>query len=84
MANTTVRNIPDDDYGLLRKEARRRGTSLNTEILDAIRNKADDLKRRRRAATSIARIDKLRAEIARRFPRHTDSALLIREDRDGR
>ena len=84
MPTTTVRNIPEGHYNLLRREARRQRTSVNSEILDAIRNKAEELKRRRRAARAMTRIDKLRAEIAREYPRQTDSVDLIREDRNGR
>lgn len=82
MPNAMVRNIPEDEYELLRSEAGRRSSSLNAEILDAIRRKTDELKRRRRADRAMARIDKLRAEIAREFPYQTDSVDLIREDRD--
>ncbi|HEX5482868.1 MAG TPA: hypothetical protein VFZ08_09620 [Terriglobia bacterium] len=84
MANTTVRNIPEDQYALLRQEARQRRSSLNSEILDAIRHKAEDLKRRKRAAKAMGRIDRLRAEIARKYPNQPDSVDLIREDRDSR
>lgn len=84
MPVTTVRNIPEEHYELLRREARRQRTSVNWEILDAIRNKAEELKRRRRAARAMARIDKLRAEVAREHPHQTDSAELIREDRNVR
>ena len=84
MATTTVRNIPEEHYGLLRREASRQRTSVNSEILNAIRSKAEELKRRRRAAKAIQRIDKLRAEIARKYPHQSDSVELIREDRDGR
>lgn len=84
MPNTTVRNIPDDHYALLRQEARQRRSSLNSEILDAIQLKAEELRRRKRAARAMTRIYKLRAEIARKYPKQTDSVVLIREDRDSR
>lgn len=84
MPNAIVRNIPEDQYTLLRQEARQRGSSVNSEILDAIRCKVEDLKRRKRAARAMTRIDKLRAEIARKYPHQPDSVDLIREDRDNR
>lgn len=84
MPNTVVRNIPEDDYAVLRREARERKSSVNSEILDAIRRKADELKQRRRAARAMARIDKLRAKIAKLYPNQPDSVDLIREDRDSR
>ncbi|MGH9397647.1 MAG: hypothetical protein ACRD18_12440 [Terriglobia bacterium] len=84
MANTTVRNIPEQNYELLRREARRRRSSLNAEILDAIERKAEEIRRRKTAGKAMIRIDKLRAEIARKYPNQPDSVDLIREDRDGR
>ncbi|HUY12805.1 MAG TPA: hypothetical protein VMX16_04125 [Terriglobia bacterium] len=84
MATTTVRNIPEEHYGLLRREASRQRTSVNSGILDAIRSKTEELRRRRRAAKAMQRIDKLRAEIATKYPHQTDSVELIRKDRDSR
>lgn len=84
MRNTIVRNIPEDHYALLRQEARQRKSSINSEILDAIRHKAEELVRRKRAASAMARIDKLRAEIAKKYPNQPDSVDLVREDRDSR
>lgn len=84
MPTTTVRNIPKEHYDLLRREARRQRTSVNSQILDSIRDKVEELKRRRQAARAMVKIDKLRAEVARKYPHQTDSVELIREDRDGR
>jgi hypothetical protein len=84
MPNTTVRNIPKSHYALLRQEARQRRSSINAEILDAIRNKAEELVRRKRAARAMARIDRLRAGVAKKYPNQPDSVDLIREDRDSR
>jgi hypothetical protein len=77
--NLTVRNIPQKDYASLRKEAERSGRSLNSEILAMIHERSE-ARRQRRAA--MRQIDKLREEIARRFPNQPDSAGLIREDRE--
>jgi hypothetical protein len=84
MAATTVRNIPEKHYALLRREARRHRASINSEILEAIREKAEELRRRGRASKSMARIDKLRSEIALQFRHQTDSVKLIRQDRNSR
>jgi plasmid stability protein len=84
MPTTTVRNIPEKDYALLKLEARQHRSSINSEILDAIRNKTEELKRRKRASRAMARIDRLRAEIAKKYPNQPDSVDLIREDRDNR
>lgn len=84
MPNTTVRNIPEKSYAVLRREAQRRRSSVNSEILEAIHNKVETLMRRKRAVKAMARVDRLRAEIARKYPRQPDSVDLIREDRDSR
>lgn len=84
MPNTTVRNIPEDHYAILKQAARQRRSSINSEILDAIRNKTEEVKRRRRAARAMERVEKLQAEIAKKYPNQPDSVDLIREDRDSR
>lgn len=84
MANTTVRNIPDELYSSLRREAQGTGGSLNSEILAAIRDRVEILRQRRRRSRAIAEINRLRAEIARKYPVQTDSVQLIRADRDRR
>lgn len=84
MANTTVRNIPEPLYSTLRREAQRRGGSLNSEIIEAIRDRVALLRQRRARSRAIADITRLRNEIAHKYPNQTDSVALIREDRDGR
>lgn len=79
MPNLTVRNIPEREYAALRRDAERSGRSLNAEILAMIADR-NHTRRTRRAA--MRRIDKLREEIARKFPNQPDSVDLIREDRE--
>ena len=84
MPNLTVRNIPKRDYAELQQDARQNRRSVNAEILKILADKAEINRRRRHAAKVMRRIDKIREEIARRYPDQPDSADLIREDRDTR
>ncbi len=47
-------------------------------------DKADMARGRRRAAKALKELDKLREEIALKYPNQPDSVELIREDRDSR
>lgn len=84
MPNLTVRNIPTDVYGVLRRDAKRNRRSLNAEILAVLSDKAEMARRRASAAKAMKELDKLRVEISRKYPNQPDSADLIREDRDSR
>jgi plasmid stability protein len=84
MPNITVRNIPEADYSVLRRDAKRHGRSLNAEFLAMLADKKDMARRRAGAARAMKRIDKIREEIARKYPNQPDSVDLIREDRDSR
>lgn len=84
MPNTTVRSIPEDHCALVKQEARQRRSSINSEILDGIRNKPEEVKRRKRAARAMERIEKLQTEIAKNHPNQQDSVEIIREIRDSR
>jgi plasmid stability protein len=84
MPNLTVRNIPKDLYKRMKESAKRRGRSLNAEIL-AILSDEDGWTRRRLAiAETIPELRRMREEIARKYPNAPDSVELIREDRDSR
>ena len=84
MPNITVRNIPNSDYSVLRRDAKRHGRSLNSELLAMLADKKEMARRRAGAARAMKRIDKIREEIAREYPNQPDSVDLIREDRDSR
>jgi plasmid stability protein len=84
MANLTVRNIPEKDYAELQQDAKQNRRSINAEILSLLADKAGMNRRRRHAAKVMKRIDKIREEIARKYPNQPDSVDLIREDRDSR
>ncbi len=82
MPNIPVRNIPEADYSVLRRDAKRHGRSLNAEFLAMLADKKEMARRRRHAIRVMKRIDKIREEIARKYPNQPDSVDLIREDRD--
>ncbi len=84
MPSLTVRNIPDEVYAVLQEDAKRHGRSLNAEILTILADSAEMARRRTEAGKAMQRIDKLRAEIAKKYPNQPDSVDLIREDRDTR
>jgi plasmid stability protein len=82
MPNLTLRNIPEADYSVLRRDAKRHGRSLNAELLAMLADKKEMARRRAGAVRAMKRIDKIRDEIARKYPNQPDSVDLIRENRD--
>ena len=84
MANFTVCNIPEEDYAELQQDAKQNRRSINIEILSLFADKAEMNRRRRQAAKAMKRIDKIREEIARKYPNQPDGVDPIREDRDSR
>ena len=84
MANLVVREIPENQYKLLRSDARRNRRSLNAELLAMIAERAELARRRREAGKAMRRLDKLRVEISRKYPNAPESVELIRELRDSR
>ena len=84
MANLTLRNIPKEHYAVLKRDAKKNRRSLNAEVLAMFAEKAEAARRRERAARAMAQIDRLRDEMARKYPHQTESVDLIREDRDSR
>ncbi len=84
MANLTVRNIPEKDYAELQRDAKQNRRSINAEVLSLVADRAEMNRRRRHAAKAMKRINKIREEIARKYPNQPDSVDLIREDRDSR
>lgn len=84
MPNLTVRNIPKDIYKRLRERARSRGRSLNAEILAILADEDAWALRRLEVAAVLPELDKMRAELARKYSNVPESVELIREDRDSR
>jgi len=82
MPSLMLRNIPNDAYTALKREAKRNHRSLNAEVLALLRDKAEMARRRARAAQAMKRLDVLQTELVRDFPNQPSSVELIREDRD--
>jgi plasmid stability protein len=77
MANVLVRNLDDDVLKELKAAAKAHGRSLQAEIHEVLRNAS---------ARRLAETRRLSDRWLKRLRRssHTDSAALIREDRDAR
>ena len=84
MPNLTVRKIPKDIYGRLKKRAKTYGRSLNTEILAILSDEDAWARRRWELAKVIPELDRAREELAKNYPHLPDSVSTIREDRDSR
>ena len=84
MPNLTVRNIPADLYNRLRRSAKRRGRSLNAEILSLLTDEDAWARRRWELAAVIPELARGRERLARKYPGLPDSVSSIREDRDRR
>jgi antitoxin FitA len=78
----TVRNVPAEVHHILREEANRFHRSMNTIVVQALTEYAEKAMRRKRMASVSAQMDALRESIAARQGLTSDSAELIREDRD--
>lgn len=77
MANVLIRDLDDDVLDQLKAAARTHGRSLQAEIHDILRHAS---------TRSLAETRRLSARWVKRLrdTSHTDSAALIREDRDVR
>ena len=77
MPNVLIRNLDDDVLKQLKAAARANGRSLQAEIHDVLR---------RANARHLAETRRLSSKWLKRLGRteHSDSAVLIREDRDAR
>lgn len=84
MPNLTLRRVSQEVHRTLRRIAQENGRSLNAEILAILNKEAEHARRRRDLHKVIEEINRLREEVARKYPNQTDSAELIREDRDSR
>ena len=75
MPDLLVRNLDVDTVNGLKARAKRRGRSLQSELRDILTDAAED-----HHAQAIARMKEIQARFAGR--KFSDSAELIREDRD--
>ena len=75
--NITVKNIPDPVYKVMKREAKRKGRSLNAEIIQTLVTEATEAERRRQLSNLRKELDLFAASL----PPLDDSVPLIREDR---
>jgi hypothetical protein len=75
--NITVKNIPGPIYKVMKREAKRKRHSLNTEIIQALEAEAAEVERRRQLSNLRKELDRFAASL----PPLDDSVPLIREDR---
>ncbi len=78
MATATVRNVNDDDYGVVAAGAKRHGRSTSEELRLAISEHA----RRLKVEMQIERMREIRALSRGLLGPHPDSVTLIRAVRD--
>ena len=76
--NITVKNIPESIYRVMKREAKRKGRSLNAEIIQALETEAAEAERLRQLSNLRKELDRFAASL----PPIDDSAALIREDRE--
>jgi hypothetical protein len=75
--NITVKNVPDSIYRVIKREAKRKRHSLNTEIIQALETEAADAERRRQLGNLRKELDRFASSL----PPLDDSAPLIRRER---
>jgi hypothetical protein len=76
--NITVKNIPEPVYRVMKREAKRRRRSLNSEIIQALETEAAEAERRRQLSKLRKELDRFAASL----PSLDHSAPLIRADRE--
>ena len=76
--NITVKNIPEPIYRAMKREAKRKRRSLNSEIIQVLETEAAEAERRRQLTNLRKELDRFAASL----PPVGDSALLIRADRE--
>jgi hypothetical protein len=72
--NTTVKNIPESIYRVIKREAKRNRRSLNSEIIQALETEAAEAERRRQLGNLRKELDRFAASL----PPLDDSVPLIR------
>ena len=76
--NITVKNIPESIYRAMKREAKRKRRSLNSEIIQVLETEAAEAERRRQLTHLRKELDRFAASL----PPVGDSAPLIRADRE--
>ena len=78
MANLTIKNLPDRLYRQLKKYAQSQGRDLNAHVIQILQSDVTERERFEKMRQSRIALERLAASI----PPMSDSAPLIREDRD--
>jgi len=76
--NITVKNVPESVYRVIKREAKRKRRSLNSEIIQALQTEAAEAERRRQ----LVDVRKELEQFAASLPQLDDSTPLIRRDRE--
>ena len=76
--NITVKNVPESVYRVIKREAKRKRRSLNSEIIQALETEAAEAERRRQ----LVDVRKELEQFAASLPQLDDSTPLIRRDRE--
>jgi hypothetical protein len=76
--NITVKNVPDEVYEVIKREAKQQGRSLNAQIIRALESDAAEAERRRRMKKMRRELDRFASSL----PPMGESAPLIRKDRE--
>lgn len=84
MANVTLRDVSAGVYEALRASAQKHYRSLNGELLHIFTYYAHRERGWQEFERERPERERLRTEIARKYPNAPDSVELIREDRDSR
>ena len=79
MAEVRIRNLPDDVKMMLKEEAARQGQNLEAYLREVLSEQA--LRKRRAWADQLRA---MRQELFEKYGMFSDSAALIREERDER
>lgn len=85
MPDVLVRSVPDEVLEYYREEAKAHGRSMQQELLESLKSRAQESNRLERRRQAIEAADRIRLAILRDRggrPFTTDSVDLIREDRD--
>jgi hypothetical protein len=76
--NITVKNVPDSIYRVMKREAKRKRRSLNSQIILALETEAAEAERRLDLTKALKEFEKFAASL----PPQDDGAPLIRADRE--
>ncbi|HEY7337435.1 MAG TPA: hypothetical protein VH639_21260 [Bryobacteraceae bacterium] len=78
--NLTIKNVPEEVYKALKREAAEQGRSLNAEAMLALSWKAEEIERHRKMRSSWGELERFVAGL----PEAPSSVPLIRADRKRR